>query len=178
MKNPFRFFLAGAALLAVGCSSGFIATPEGVGPVKLGASIEELPASCSGLYDSFVVEEIEDDYEGNYTVLRFKLDGEDAFIAYPDGASIYSIQINSPKIASAEGFAPGTPVAKLFEAGGKFKADAEGCTILAGELEYAVSGLSDAGFAKIGQAYLDGSDPEISSEDFEDDATIESIRIY
>jgi len=187
MKNTLRSLCACAALLAAGCTSApeaaFVATSEGVGPVRLGISAADLPAACDGLYDAIVTEEIDDDYEGDYTILRFTLGGRETLRAYPDvynaNRPLYSIEAVGPQIATAEGFGPGSRVAELFGAGARASMDNDGrMTVSLNGMTYTVDGLKEAGSMKLGQAYATGGDPKLGADDFERSAAVQSILIY
>lgn len=84
MKRTFFPLLAASAMLAMGCSGQKgaennetidsaavqvdettktpvdIITAEGIGPLKLGMPMVEIPASVEGLYDSFKTEKVDD----------------------------------------------------------------------------------------------------------------------
>ena len=95
MKRTFFPLLAASAMLAMGCSGQKgaennepidsataqvdettktpvdIITAEGIGPLKLGMPMEEIPASVEGLYDSFKTEKVDD--FGDECLANYKL---------------------------------------------------------------------------------------------------------
>ena len=105
MKRTFFPLLAASAMLAMGCSGQKgaennepidsataqvdettktpvdIITAEGIGPLKLGMPMEEIPASVEGLYDTFKTEKVDDfddDCLASYKLI-FIRDGKTVF---------------------------------------------------------------------------------------------------
>jgi hypothetical protein len=187
MKKLFIVIIAALAMAA--CSEQkpeFIVNAKGVAPVLLGLPVKRIPASSDKLYDSFKTEVIEDEFEGNYTILHFTQSGKPVMDAIMQGDVIGSIEIFSPAIASPEGIRPGSKARELFDKGGAANMRNDGqLIIMLGDLHFKVSGhknkgtgLNSAGEMKLQSAYRIGKNPLLTPEDFDDKARIKSIVIY
>lgn len=119
-----------AIALATACShkSSNNIHPTGIGPVKIGMSIEALPASVEGLYDEIVKIDVEayfDEFEGENIPAcdqyLFKKDGETAFSTEcPDGETVITfLDALSPKL-SYDGVHPGMSCKKALYTKAKF----------------------------------------------------------
>ena len=184
MKRFFAFFtLVAFCLVSYGNnpeSEFFTATPTGVGPVQIALSSKDIPASFEGLYDSFTTETVEDEMDGNYTVLHFNLSGVPVMKAsiYYDN-KIGSIEVLGSNIVSKDGINPGTKVQQLLDKGAKSTMSNDGqLTVELGEIGYYVSGLKESGVKKLDQAYMTGEDPKITAQDYDSTATVVSFSIY
>ena len=187
MKHFFSIFILAILVLNfTSCGNNsktgtnFTATSTGVGPIQLGLTAGEIPASENGLYDSFTIEVINDDFDGDYTILHFTLSGTpvaNAYIYYEE--KIASIEILGSNIASEEGISPGTKVQELFNKGAKAAMRNDGqFTLEINKIGYHVSGLNEAGDIKLTNGYLTGETPQITIEDFESDAEVTSFFIF
>lgn len=157
----------------------FTATAEGVNPVLLGANVDALPASAEKLYDAFTIENISDDFDGDYTIIHFTLNNTPVIDAYPYDGKISSIEILSSEIGSPEGIHPGSKVSELLKKGGMATMRNDGALYLRiGDINFTVSGLKEAGMMKIENSYAQGTDPLIQADDFERDALVEQIVIF
>lgn len=121
------FFAALSAMMMVACGAPtekITITEQGVGPIVLGATAEDFPATFEGLYDEIVVEHIDayfDDWlyedvpaSDNYT---FKRAGNDvAQLTINEGETVREISIVDPEL-DYKGVRVGSTLAEAFTAG-------------------------------------------------------------
>ena len=97
--------------VSFGCKAdgpGLVITGEGIGPVKLGATVKDLPASADGLYDK-----INEEYS-DFVLYSFYLDGNQTLSTNGDD-SIQMIEI-FPELkdaATADGVYVGMPLSEF-----------------------------------------------------------------
>ena len=121
------FFAALSAMMLVACGTPtekITITEQGVGPIVLGATAEDFPATFEGLYDEIVVEHIDayfDDWmyedvpaSDTYT---FKREGNDvAKVTIYEGQNAKEIAILDPAL-DYKGVHVGSTIAEAFAAG-------------------------------------------------------------
>ena len=164
-------------LTSCGRGSEFTATLTGVDVIQIGLPVEDIPASVRGLYDAFTVEQVFDEHDGDFRLVRFLRSGETVMTANA-GNAIWSITVLGANIASADGITPGTPVQTLFERGGRgaLVGDDWRFAVVIDRVEYNVQ-MNSRGMAKREQAWLTGTLPEITLDDFDAGATVISFAI-
>lgn len=196
-------FSLAALALATACSneSPNNIHPKGIGPVKVGMSIEELPASIEGLYDEIVKIDVDayyDEFEGDYVPARdqyqFNKDGAIAFSTEcPDGETVIPfLDAFSPEL-SYEGLHPGMSCKEALNTNAKLLAGGypESCEFAclwgfdAPSIEAWCTGtlLSQSGvdyFTQMSEEELyNYQEPrkDFKAEYFDDEASIRMIRI-
>lgn len=175
--------------------------PEGIGPVRLGMQIGEVPPQVEGWYDAIEVEHTDKSYDDlecetipAFDTYRFLLNGETMFkTSFQGGATtIDYLTALSPRI-SYKGIHPGMTVADALAAGAKCHAigefggyagyfsaylaiDETGVTFL---FDY----LNGHGFTqRFGQeladrGFIEEGILDVTGDDFRPDAVVESISI-
>lgn len=99
-------------------------TPEGVGPVRIGASISALPAAEEGVYDYIVkqVETVEEEGDSwEETVYNAYYLGQVAFVIYPEYENedaVRTILVKSFDFHTESGVTPASWPQDIFRAGG------------------------------------------------------------
>lgn len=152
-------------------------TTAGIGTIKVGGNISDMPKSVDGLYDQIASEQKED-MGDTYTCYKFIKDS--STIAQVDDFSnqgeISSVEILSPDF-KLEGISVGTPVSQLFnlpkakqthQRDGAFYFEIDNVLIKVGE-------FSEAGWSKLRDAYNAGTNATLTLSDFDNDAAVTSI---
>jgi len=205
MKN--RLF----ALTALVAALGFAAcggadrntelTPEGIGPVRLGMPIADLPAQVEGLYDTIEIEHVPEGFDDleyepipAYDIYRFQLNGETMFeTSFGEGAtSLSHLDVVSPRI-DYKGIHAGMPIAEALAAGAKCYAAGEFggygpyfhsyLKIDGTPIVFSFHYLNGKGFTeRFGQklmerGIIEAGTLDVTGKDFQKDAVIESIQI-
>lgn len=206
MKN--LFFGALVALLISSCSStpeSYNITPEGVGPIKIGMNIKDVPSVVEGLYDHIEVvttpesyDEMNDETIPAYDTYNFMLGAETMFCTVPSSEGVIScIRSVSPTL-SYNGIYAGMSCREVLVSQ-KAKLTAWG-TYASGEFYCCFSSdvpniefivplnnggfFSDSSFDKLLKLSIENSgdsyesyELNIAPEDIREDATITEIQI-
>lgn len=158
-------------------SSKFTATETGVGPVRIGAAMAELPTSYTGLYDAIDIDE--------YGTIVFMLGDKVVMTAQCGDGRIYMIAVMSPNIAF-KGLAPGTSVRKALAAGGVVYASLypflkldyySNGTYFGVFFEIPEEGLSESGRARLDRSLETNNAEKCTADDFKADATLGTMYI-
>ena len=174
--------------------------PEGIGPVRLGMQIGEVPPQAEGWYAAIEIEHTDESYDllddeviPAFDTYLFQLNGETMFkTALSDGTTkIYYLAAVSPRIGY-KGIHPGMTVADALAAGVKchvygvyescefyceLKID-ESPVQLHFQYQDGKTGFSKKGQKKLfGQNFMSGKILDVTGDDFQPDAVIESISI-
>ncbi len=124
MKRIFFVALSAMMMACAAPTEKITITEQGVGPIALGATVADFPATCEGLYDEIVAEHIDayyDDWMGedvpasdNYT---FKRGGVDvATLTINEGETVREISIVDPEL-DYKGVRVGMTLGEAFAAG-------------------------------------------------------------
>ena len=98
---------------------------NGVGPVKIGASIAALPASAEGVYDFFILDKSVEEEDGDVwevTTYKFYYLGELALVVYPsydDPDKVRCIDVESSRFHTQSGISTISRCGEVLEAGGQ-----------------------------------------------------------
>ncbi|MBQ9583674.1 MAG: hypothetical protein IJR25_05055 [Bacteroidales bacterium] len=147
-------------------------TNEGIGKVKIGATISKLPDSINGVYDriEFATEEGFDEgaYEYTYDVYHAYLKDAVVFDIFPAGGKVNSITVYSDKLKTKNGLSLSSTPRELFAAGGKAISFNDGTVAIVcdGAIFFDMP-LSEAGINKAEQAYF-GYEVAFDASDFEE----------
>ena len=141
-------------------------TPNGFGPVRIGAEIEKIPKSAAGLYDTIEEEMIEAfDYEG--VEYHLMLEGEKIATLIEDRGRIHAIQVFSDKVRTADGFGLQKTATDILAAGGTAYCDNYGFEgLLFRGMLFSYMELTPSGQKKAEEAYLDGTNQIFDESDF------------
>lgn len=133
MKPLHLLLAASAALLLSACggsSNTWELTPEGIGPVRMGTIITDLPPQCEGLYDTIELEHHDASYDdlreemlSAYDIYLFKREGVTRFQTYilEGEQQIRNLYVLSPDI-SYKGVHAGMTLSEAMKAGARFYA--------------------------------------------------------
>lgn len=192
-----RFFAAALAVVLVACSTNteLTITPEGIGPVKIGMNIADLPQSVEGLYDSVevvVTEGYYDEFEGedvpSSETYYFVLGGENVFNVTPYEGVIDAITVTGASFSYA-GVHPGMScrdalaTEATLSAMGCFASCEFYACFLNGEapihILFDYDSFSEEGYAKLyDMPFYEGwYELNFEPSDFNEDATIREIVI-
>ena len=146
-------------------------TNDGIGKVKIGATISKLPDSVDGVYDRIEFSSEEDYDEGGeytYEVYHAFLGEVVVFDIFPEGDKVGSITVLSPNLKTKKGLSVSSTPTELFEAGGKAISFNDGSVAIVcdGALFFDMP-LSDEGYKKAEQSYL-GYEVAFDASDFKD----------
>lgn len=183
INTLFAVLMAIAVMLFISCnekldSNGIEIGTNGIGDIRFGVKISELPKQSEGLYDNIIVEKVGDVDFDEHILYTFTLNGlptvkvED----YEQNGTISNIKLVSP-IAHIGGISPGMAVEDLlqkkdvpqvFHNDGGFFFETKNCLITINE-------FSQSGYDKRQQAYMTGKDIILTEDDFTENSVVESI---
>lgn len=206
MKNRLYALAALVTALALAACGGADRsaelTPEGIGPVRLGMRLCEVPAQAEGWYDAIAVEhtdesydEMEDETIPAFDTYLFLLNGETMFLTRSregDEAAIEYLEAVSPRIGY-KGIRPGMTVADALAAGAECHAAGEfggyadyfmaylkvDDSSVYGSFDY----LNGCGFTEeyglklTKRGVIDREILDVTGADFRPDAVVESLTI-
>ena len=163
--------------------AGNVITSQGIGKIKIGAKIDKLPKTVSGLYDKLVMEEEEEFYEGGDSdiVTLYKAYSGDQliFTIRPYDGKVYGIEVNDASVTTQNGLSLASTPAELLEAGAKTHIDNDGYEgLLCDGVLFICNELTRSGVKKAEEAYASGLDVEMTASDFKADSHPTSIRVW
>lgn len=142
--------------------------PTGIGPVKLGVSVNSIPKSVPGLYDKLVKAsrvEYEDGDEFTVTVYQGIL-GKDVVFEFPAEEKVDDIYVFSKTLKTAKGLGLSSTPAALFSAGGTVLEGNDGILgILCEGVLFVGTPFTSSGNKKAEQSYL-GETVTFAASDF------------
>lgn len=170
----------GVILLSINCiwAKGVKIEPNGVGDIRLGKNISDLPKKSKGVYDKIVKENLEHFEMGEYTLYTFILNDNTTVKVedYLGNGEIENIEIVS-NIGEVNGLSVGMKVKELLKNkkvkqtinnDGSLFFELNGCLLKVNELK-------DSGYDKLQKAYSTGDKILFVSDDFPDSSFVESI---
>ena len=203
MKTLHLLLAASAALLLSACggsSSSSAVSPEGIGPVRLGAAITDLPRQCDGLYDTIDLEH----YDGYYDDMNGEeVPAGDIFLFKKEGITLFQTSIPendrrikwlyvlSPEL-SYKGVHVGMSIAEAMKAGARFysagdfascgfyscfKVDDSGIAFDYENNEMGEDAFSPAGNRKLDELPVEAGYSDMTADDFAPQTVISAIRI-
>jgi len=203
MKTRHLLLAASAALLLSACGgspSSSAITPEGIGPVRLGAIITDLPRQCDGLYDAIDLEH----YDGYYDEMNDEeVPAGDIFLFKKEGCTLFQTSIPenerqikwlyviSPEL-SYKGVRVGMSIADALKAGARFysagsfascefyscfQVDDSGIVFDYENDEMGEDAFSPAGYRKLEELPSVAGYSDMTADDFDPRTVISGIRL-
>lgn len=154
-------------------------TKSGIGKVKLGETISNLPERIEGLYDKieFESEEGYEEGENSFEVYHVSLGDNIIFDIFPEEDKVAAITVLSAELKTKKGLGMDSTPAELLAAGGRIISFNDGTVaIVCDGVLFLDIPLSDQGYKKAEQAYL-GYDETFDVSDFDTSGHAKRILI-
>jgi len=162
---------------SLNAQTSFTLNKQGVGCLKKGMLFTKIPASCTGLYDRFEKQRVENEMDGDYTLYIFYSGKEKvAEIAdYGYEKTVSGITVYSSKVSTTDGVYPGMEIKKLLTFKGVKGNYSEGLDLELNGYTIGFDGMSAQGSKAFNDAYAAGTAVKLSSACFKAGAKVVSI---
>lgn len=181
MKKIFTKASLLALLASAVVSCGGSATPEtvtlsaeGLSCLTQGAPLSSIPGQCEGLYDR-VEQTTQEDMGDTYTLYTFYAGDQKVAEIPAYGETIDLLMVYAPNVVTPDGVYPGMKVSELLTKPGLVALTMDGFEYELNGYRFRVNGMNDSGAQKLSDSFAQGTEPVLGAEDFEPDATVESI---